>query len=1330
MPNSFKSLVLPIVALVALFAQSVAAQCAMSCDPNQIYDRVQSSFHATVIKKSDGSITIFGPSAAPDGVASVTQPKELTPANGYNYTGSPLMGTTGSNSTNHQHFLLTSTGLYAWGNNTGNVLSVPATTAFQTIPLPVGVLPCDVKQLSATTKTLSILTNSGEVWIQADSIVAGKNVHGNGGVALTTAARWSHVTTAAAGNPFLSGVTHLRVSNQTAFAVTASGAYYTWGLSSYLGNGSAANTTRNRATLMTAPFAGVPKMIALTRGNSYYALNPADNKIYAMGDNSDAQLGQGNTAIQMGWVTVKAPAPAVTVPVTPQPAGDLANVTFLTANDADLTNGAAAAITSDGKVYAWGSNAKSMIGGNTTALTITRPRIPNGFSGTDKSTYIEVGGHTMMCVKDCSARFCYVGHRIEGSMGDSTTTSATEPAFNNTTTPIVLICGGPRFDSGDVPVSFENGNLATHSFACPMNLYLGVNTPNANNGLQRNVAANADNTGSNGDEVEEDGLATIPAYMGGGTYSLSVNAFNNTTKTANIYAWVDWNGNGLFELSEAATATLTDGTTNRATTLSWAVPSMSPGVKYIRIRLTTQTLLDKATTPTFDERSTGYAPDGEIEDFQVVYNPLYISGTILNDANGLTDNTINGTGTNGTTATPLYVNLLNSSGIVVATTTVAADGTYSFAGLAAATYTVQVTTVRGTVASASPTTVLPTNWVTMGENIGTTTGNDSTPNSMLTINLTTDVVNANFGIQQRPTANNSTATTQTNPGGTTNVSVPATAFSGSDADGTVASIFIATFPANATSITINGITYTRFTFPTTGVTIPTNAAGNPTQTITIDPFDGATTVGITYFTIDNTGTRSLNSATANIPFADLTISGTTFHDTNGGTINGTPTNTIGGNTLFANLVNPITHLIIASVAVNADGTYSFGTANGVTANTNYNIEITNTMGTVGAIIPTPILVGAINTAEGTTAAGDGAADGSVAVSVGTSSISNVNFAIGIPPVANTTSEASRVNPGAGVSVPVLATTFSGTDADGIITNIRISAFPDGAASITIGGTVYTTSTFPTTGIIIPTNAAGNPTQAIEVSPNDGAVTVSIPFFVIDNAGIESLRNGSANLPFSARPTNLPVKMLTFGAKVENCTVVLNWQTASELNTERFEVWKSTTGETFEKVGEVKAAGTTTIAQKYSFEDPKTAHYNYYQLRSVDFDGYTETFTLNNRVKVKTCFDEAPEGVTAIYPNPNSTSELTLRFSVDEVSNTTAQVVIFDLTGKTIATQNISINQGANVSTINIADVAEGMYLVQIQTANWISKGERLVRRVSLKSGSYALQVGFMFCECK
>jgi alpha-tubulin suppressor-like RCC1 family protein len=1295
MPNSFKFLVLSIV---ALFAQSATAQCVMSCDPNQVYDRVQSSFHATVIKKSDGSITIFGPSAAPDGAASVIQPKELTVANGYNYTGSPLMGTTGSNYTAHQHFLLTSTGLYAWGSNTGNVLSVPATIAFQTIALPVGLSPCDVKQLSAATKTLSILTNSGEVWIQTD-VVTATNAHGNGGVALTATARWSHVTTTTAGNPFLTSVTHLRVSNQTAFAVTASGEYYTWGLNSYLGNGSAVNTTRNRATLMTAPFVGVPKMIALTKGSSYYALNPDDNKIYTMGDNSNAQLGQGNTTAQTGWVTVKAPAPATT--------GDLANVTFLTANDADLTYGAAAAITSDGKIYAWGSDNTSLIGGGT-GTTVSRPRIPNGFGGTDKSTYAEVGGHTLMCVKDCSARFCYVGHRTNGSMGDSTITSATESAFNNTTTPIVLVCGGPRFDSGDAPISFENGNLATHTFACPMNLYLGVNTPNANNGLQRNVAANADNTGSNGDEIEEDGLATIPAYMGGGTYSLSVNAFNNTTKTANIYAWVDWNGNGLFELLEAATATLISGTTNSATTLSWAVPTMTSGVKYIRIRLTTQTLLDKATTTTFDERSTGYAPDGEIEDFRVLYNPLYISGTIRNDANGLTDNTINGTGTNGTTAAPLYVNLLNSSGTVVATTPVAADGTYSFAGLAAAAYTVQVTTVQGTLNSASPATVLPTNWVTIGENIGTTAGNDATPNSMLTINLTADVINANFGIQQAPTANNSNATPQTNPGGTISVSVPAAAFSGSDADGTVTAIFIATFPANATNITINGTTYTAATFPTAGVIIPTNAAGSPTQTIAIDPIDGATTVAIAYFTIDNAGTRSIAAATANIPFTDLTISGTTFHDANGGTINGTPTNTIGGNTLFANLVNPITHLIIASVPVNADGIYSFGTANGVTANTNYNIEITNTMGTVGAIIPSPILVGAINTAEGTTAAGDGAADGSVAVSVGTSSVSNVNFAIEIPAIANTTSEDSRVNPGVGVNVPVLATTFSGTDADGIITNIRISAFPINAVNITINGTVYTEFTFPSTGIIVPTNAAGNPTQAIEVSPNDGAVIVSIPFFVIDNAGVESLRNGSANLPFS-RPATLPVKMLNFYAKVENCTVVLDWTTASELNTERFEIWRSTTGETFEKVGEVKATGTTNIAQKYSFEDPKTAHYNYYQLRSVDFDGYTETFTLNNRVKVKTCFDEAPEGVSAIYPNPNSTSELTLRFSVDEVSNTTAQVVICDLAGKPVSTQNISINQGANVSTINIADLAVGMYMVQIQTSNWISKGERLMR---------------------
>ena len=131
---------------------------------------------------------------------------------------------------------------------------------------------------------------------------------------------------------------------------------------------------------------------------------------------------------------------------------------------------------------------------------------------------------------------------------------------------------------------------------------------------------------------------------------------------------------------------------------------------------------------------------------------------------------------------------------------------------------------------------------------------------------TVDINNANFGVEYLPVAANHTHTSQMNPGGTLKLGVPATLFSATDADGTVESILLKSFPTNATSITVNGVTFTVANFPATGLMVPVNSDGNPTQNISIDPIDGAITVSFAYVAIDNAEEESAIIAYANLPF--------------------------------------------------------------------------------------------------------------------------------------------------------------------------------------------------------------------------------------------------------------------------------------------------------------------------------------------------------------------------------------------------------------------------------------------------------------------------------
>jgi len=137
------------------------------------------------------------------------------------------------------------------------------------------------------------------------------------------------------------------------------------------------------------------------------------------------------------------------------------------------------------------------------------------------------------------------------------------------------------------------------------------------------------------------------------------------------------------------------------------------------------------------------------------------------------------------------------------------------------------------------------------------------------ITLTSAISDANFGVNQLPVAEDNTTGTEINPGGTNNVTVAATSFGGRDADGTISYLTITSFPTNATSITINGTTYTSGTFPAGGVDVPTNAAGEPTQSIAIDPANAVVSVVISYTVTDNAGFESANTGSVTIPFTDL-----------------------------------------------------------------------------------------------------------------------------------------------------------------------------------------------------------------------------------------------------------------------------------------------------------------------------------------------------------------------------------------------------------------------------------------------------------------------------
>jgi hypothetical protein len=104
-------------------------------------------------------------------------------------------------------------------------------------------------------------------------------------------------------------------------------------------------------------------------------------------------------------------------------------------------------------------------------------------------------------------------------------------------------------------------------------------------------------------------------------------------------------------------------------------------------------------------------------------------------------------------------------------------------------------------------------------------------------------------------------------------------------------------------------------------------------------------------------------------------------------------------------------------------------------------------------------------------------------------------------------------------------------------------------------------------------------------------------------------------------------LVYFKAAPEKQKVNLNWETASEVNSDYFTIERSDDGTNFSALTTVHGKGNSTTNTAYNYSDNEPLHgISYYRLKQFDFDGTSHTF---NTVTV------SMETVTdiRIYPNP-------------------------------------------------------------------------------------------------
>ncbi|RQO32389.1 hypothetical protein DBR32_01940 [Taibaiella sp. KBW10] len=397
------------------------------------------------------------------------------------------------------------------------------------------------------------------------------------------------------------------------------------------------------------------------------------------------------------------------------------------------------------------------------------------------------------------------------------------------------------------------------------------------------------------------------------------------------------------------------------------------------------------------------------------------------------------------------------------------------------------------------------------------------------------------------------------------------------------------------SITLNGTTIASTNLATTGILIKSTGATTDgqvfkgeTATIVLNCTVGSNTIGsisnqafVTY-----NGVESLNLPNDRIPSNDpntlaandatvvtgcVTIGGTIYNDANGptGGVNGT---VMSGTTVTLYAADGTTAL--ASTTTDVNGNYSFS----ANLSSNY---------VVGVTAPSGYQYVSATDASQT--------DGKTSVSVGTSSVTGVNFGLNRPPTAYAQTYTVSGPPFVGVPNNLGSAPLQGSD-------------PEDQPRGSWNSRTVTITTAPSNNFLLKYNGLAvvlgqaipnyNPLLlTIEATTSTPArvTTTVFNYTVTDAAGAIS-----PAAPYTVNfSLPLPITLVRFGAQAKDCSVLVQWATKDAVSFSHFELETSRDGIVFDFVTRVAL---NTKGEYDVLLNQVADGLHYYRLKLMDLDG--------------------------------------------------------------------------------------------------------------------------------
>jgi len=200
-----------------------------------------------------------------------------------------------------------------------------------------------------------------------------------------------------------------------------------------------------------------------------------------------------------------------------------------------------------------------------------------------------------------------------------------------------------------------------------------------------------------------------------------------------------------------------------------------------------------------------------------------------------------------------------------------------------------------------------------------------------------------------------------------------------------------------------------------------------------------------------------------------------------------------------------------------------------------------------------------------------------------------------------------------------------------------------------------------------------------IKQDEGNTTVDASSNYVELIGIDAFSMWTAS---DKVDYPLPIELLSFTARTASSTIILDWQTASEINNKGFELQRSIDGENWSNIAFINGAGNSNEILKYAFVDNKPNMVNYYRLKQIDFDG---AFEYSQMVYAEL---ESNNSIS-IYPNPANNTLNISGFNRSEIKT----ITLYNYMGKMI--REIPVN----TTKVDVSDLSAGYYFIQLQYVN-------------------------------